>query len=153
MRYTALGKTGMSLSHLGFGASSLGSVFRPTNLNDSIKAVETAKQGKDTAINNANKYRNEQIPAAEANADKIQQNAEAQKTARIAEAEGQVARFNAMYKEYANSPLITKQRLFYETMEDVLPELKVIISDGETQTMYPLESFSSVTESAAEEGN
>jgi membrane protease subunit HflK len=118
-----------------------------------FKAVETAKQGKDTAINNANKYRNEQIPAAEANADKIQQNAEAQKTARIAEAEGQVARFNAMYKEYANSPLITKQRLFYETMEDVLPELKVIISDGETQTMYPLESFSSVTESAAEEGN
>lgn len=45
MRYTALGKTGMSLSHLGFGASSLGSVFRPTNLNDSIKAVETAIEG------------------------------------------------------------------------------------------------------------
>ena len=84
---------------------------------------------------------------------KREKNAEAQKTARIAEAEGQVARFNAMYKEYANSPLITRQRLFYETMEDVLPELKVIISDGETQTMYPLESFSSVTESAAEEGN
>ena len=45
MEYTALGKTGMSLSHLGFGASSLGSVFRPTNLNDSIKAVETAIEG------------------------------------------------------------------------------------------------------------
>ena len=45
MRYTALGKTGMSLSHLGFGASSLGIVFRPTNLNDSIKAVETAIEG------------------------------------------------------------------------------------------------------------
>lgn len=45
MRYTALGKTGMSLSHLGFGASSLGSVFRATNLNDSIKAVETAIEG------------------------------------------------------------------------------------------------------------
>lgn len=45
MRYTALGKTGMNLSHLGFGASSLGSVFRATNLNDSIKAVETAIEG------------------------------------------------------------------------------------------------------------
>jgi membrane protease subunit HflK len=110
-----------------------------------FKAVETAKQGKDTAINNANKYQNEQIPAAEANADKILQNAEAQKAARIAEAEGQVARFNAMYKEYANNPLITKQRLFYETMEDVLPDLKVIINDGNTQTMYPLESFSTTT--------
>ena len=46
-----------------------------------------------------------------------------------------------MYKEYANNPLITKQRLFYETMEDVLPDLKVIINDGNTQTMYPIESF------------
>ena len=35
----------MNLSHLGFGASSLGSVFRPTNLNDSIKGVETAIEG------------------------------------------------------------------------------------------------------------
>lgn len=107
-----------------------------------FKEVETAKQGKDTAINNANKYQNQQIPAAEANADKILQNAEAKKSARIAEAEGQVARFNAMYEQYSNNPLITKQRIFYETMEDVLPDLKVIITDGSTQTMLPLESFS-----------
>lgn len=108
-----------------------------------FKAVETAKQGKDTAINNANKYKNEQIPAAEANADKIVQNAEAKKAARIAEAEGQVARFNAMYDQYKLNPLTTKQRLFYETMEEVLSGLKVIINDGSTQTMYPIESFSS----------
>ncbi|MBQ6635797.1 MAG: FtsH protease activity modulator HflK [Lachnospiraceae bacterium] len=119
-----------------------------------FKAVETAKQGKDTAINNANKYRNQQIPAAEANADKIVQSAEAGKAARIAEAEGQVARFNEMYEQYAVNPLITKQRLFYETMEEVLPGLKVIISDGDTQTMYPIESFSTITGSSAEaEGN
>ena len=119
-----------------------------------FKAVETAKQGKDTAINNANKYRNQQIPAAEANADKIVQSAEAGKAARIAEAEGQVARFNEMYEQYAVNPLITKQRLFYETMEEVLPGLKVVISDGGTQTMYPIESFSTITGSSAEaEGN
>ena len=111
-----------------------------------FKAVETAKQGKDTAINNANKYRNEQLPAAEATADKIVQNAEAKKAGRIAEAEGQVARFNAMYEEYKNNPLITKHRLFYETLEDIMPGLKVIISDGNTQTMYQIESFSSAPE-------
>ena len=110
-----------------------------------FKAVETAKQGKDTAINNANKYQNEQIPAAEAAADKIVQQAQAKKEARIAEAEGQVARFNAMYEQYALNPLITKQRLFYETVEDVLGDAKVIIDDGNTQKMMPLESFSSVT--------
>lgn len=107
-----------------------------------FKAVETAKQGKETAVNNANKYRNEQIPAAEASVDQIKQQAEAAKAARIAEAEGQVSRFNAMYDQYKLNPLITKQRLFYETMEDVLPDLKVIITDGTTETMLPLESFS-----------
>ncbi|MBQ9065810.1 MAG: FtsH protease activity modulator HflK [Blautia sp.] len=107
-----------------------------------FKAVETAKQGKDTAVNNAKQYQNEQIPAAEASADKIIQNAEGKKQARIAEAEGQVARFNAMYEQYSLNPLITKQRMFYEAMEEVLPNARIIISDGSTQTMYPIESFS-----------
>lgn len=110
-----------------------------------FKSVETAKQGADTTKNNALKYQNEQLPAAEANADKIIQEAEAEKATRIAEAEGQVARFNKMYEEYKNYPLITKKRLFYETMEDLLPNLKVIITDGDTETMLPLEQFSTVT--------
>ena len=110
-----------------------------------FKSVETAKQGKETAINNAKKYQNEQLPKAEAQADQIIQNAEAGKQARIAEAEGQTARFKAMYEQYRLNPLITKQRLFYESMEEVLPSLKVIITDGETQTMLPLESFTQET--------
>ena len=106
-----------------------------------FKAVETAKQGKDTAINNANKYQNEKIPAAEASADQIIQRAEGQKAARIAEAEGQVARFNAMYEQYSLNPLITRQRMVYEALEKVLPHVKIIITDGTTQTLYPVESF------------
>lgn len=107
-----------------------------------FKSVETAKQGKDTAVNNAKKYQSEELPKAEATADKIVQDAEAAKQARIAEAEGQVARFNEMYEQYKLQPYITKERLFYETMEDVLPDLKVIITDGNTQQMLPLDSFS-----------
>lgn len=45
MRYTELGKTGMKLSHLSFGASSLGSVFHETKIDESISAVETAIEG------------------------------------------------------------------------------------------------------------
>ncbi|MDE7298253.1 MAG: FtsH protease activity modulator HflK [Lachnospiraceae bacterium] len=110
---------------------------------EAFKAVETAKQQKETEINNANKYRNESLPAAEADADQIAKQADATKQARINEAEGQVARFNAMYEEYVKNPLITKQRMFFEAMEDVLPGLKVIIndSDSETQTILPLEPF------------
>ncbi len=114
----------------------------PTDaIKQAFKAVETAKQGADTARNNALAYQNEQIPSAEANADKIVQNAEAQKAARIAEAEGQVVRFNEMYEQYKLYPYITQRRMFYETMEEVLPGMKVIITDGSTQTMLPLDSF------------
>ena len=110
---------------------------------EAFKAVETAKQGKETAINNANKYRNEQIPSAEAQADAIVQRAEAAKAARINEATAQVARFVAMYEQYIKYPEITKERMFFEAMEEVLPELKVIIEspNGNVQTIYPVDSF------------
>ena len=114
-----------------------------------FKEVETAKQGKETALNNANKYRNEQIPNAEAEADRILQDAEAAKQERINEANGQVARFNSMYEEYVKYPDVTKKRMFYEAMEDILPDIKVIIqsNDGSTSTILPLDSF--VTDSSS----
>lgn len=104
-----------------------------------FKAVETAKQSADTAINNANKYRSEKLPTAEAQADQIVQNAQGEKEARINEAQGQVARFEAMYAEYARYPLITKQRMYYETMEEVLPSLRVVIQDGSGSTVNILD--------------
>jgi len=100
-----------------------------------FKEVENAKQGAETSINNANKYKSEQIPAAEAQADKLMQQAEAEKQARINEAKGQVARFNSMYDEYVLFPEITRQRMYYEAMEELLPGMKVIIEDGDSDTL------------------
>lgn len=113
---------------------------------EAFKAVETAKQGKETAINNANKYKNEKIPAAEAEVDKITQQAEATKQERINEANGQVARFNKMYEEYVKFPEVTKQRMFYEAMEELLPNLNIIIDsgNGSVQKILPLDTFSNV---------
>ena len=115
----------------------------PTTLvSEAFKAVETAKQGKETDLNNANKYKNEQVPAAEARVDLILKQAEAEKASRINEAAGQAARFNVMYEEYIKFPLITKQRMFYEAMEDILPDMKVIIEgEGEIQQWLPLEDL------------
>lgn len=119
---------------------------------EAFKQVETAKQGKDTALNNANKYKNEKMPAAEAKIDQILKDAQAQKEARINEAEGQVSRFNAMYEEYRKNPLITKQRMFYETMEDILPDLEVILdsTDQGVQKILPLDPIIS---SGSDSGN
>nr|WP_243134770.1 FtsH protease activity modulator HflK [Murimonas intestini] len=107
-----------------------------------FKAVETAKQGKETSLNNANKYRNEKLPEAEATADQIIKNAEAKKQTRINEAEAQVSRFDSMYAEYEKNPVVTKQRMFYEAMEEVLPGMKIIIDNGDgVQKVLPLDSF------------
>lgn len=113
-----------------------------------FKEVETAKQGADTDKNNAQAYRNRKIPEAEAEADAIIQKATAAKEARIAEAEGQVARFNEIYNEYQKYPVVTKRRMFFEKMEEILPGIKVVISDGQTQTMLPLDSFTDSEDSA-----
>ena len=86
------------------------------------------------------------IPAAAADADEILQQAEAYKTARINAANGQAARFKDLYAEYSKYPAITRQRLFYEAMETVLPEMKLYIVDSSTgvQTALPLEQFATV---------
>ena len=106
-----------------------------------FKEVETARQARETMINAAKKYQSEQIPAAEAKADQVIQKAEAVKSARIAEANGQTARFTRMYDEYKAYPLITRQRLFYEALEEVLPNAKVIITDGTSQKLLPVDKF------------
>ena len=116
-----------------------------------FKAVETAKQEKETIINNANKYRNEKMPEAEADVDNILQEANTTKTQRINDAEAQVALFNAMYEEYKKNPDMTKKRMFYEAMESILPELEVIIDsgDGNVQKILPLDSFVDGTDTSS----
>ena len=106
-----------------------------------FKEVETARQARETMINAAKKYQSEQLPAAEAKADQVIQKAEAVKSARIAEAKGQAARFSSIYDEYKAYPLITKQRLFYEAVEEILPNAKVIITDGDSQKLLPVDKF------------
>ena len=58
----------------------------------------------------------------------------------------QAARFAELFAEYQNYPLITKQRLFYEAMEDILPDMTLYIVDDATgvQTSLPLESYATV---------
>ena len=122
-----------------------------TEVAQAFKNVEDAKQSMETAINNANADANTRIPEANAKADKIIKDAQAKKATLVAEAEGQAARFISLYDEYAKFPLITKERMFYETMEDVLPGMKIYISDGSTQTLLPLEPFNTYSGSEKEE--
>ena len=111
---------------------------------EAFKAVETAKQKAETVINDAKAYQNAQLPKAQAEADKKIQNAEYLKQKRINEAVQQVAMFEAMYAEYAQNPGITRSRMYYETISQVLPDVKLYINSGNgnnVQTLLPLESL------------
>ena len=112
---------------------------------EAFKAVETAKQQAETVVNDAKAYQNAQLPDAQAQADKLVQNAEYLKQKRINEATQQVAMFNAMYEEYARNPEITRSRMYYEAISEVLPGVKVYINTGsdnsDVQMLLPLESM------------
>ena len=111
---------------------------------EAFKAVETAKQQAETVVNDAKAYQNAQLPDAQAQADKLIQNAEYLKQKRINEAKEQVAMFNAMYAEYAQNPDITRSRMYYEAISKVLPGVRIYINTGDGQTvdmLLPLESI------------
>lgn len=111
---------------------------------EAFKNVETAKQERETAVNVANAYKNSEIPKADAEADKLVRDAELQKQQRINEANMQVAMFTAMYDRYAQNPDVTKKRMFFEMVEEVLPGAKVYIDtsdDSSVQKLLPIENF------------
>lgn len=116
---------------------------------DAFKAVETAKQASISKVNEAKEYQAVQIPAAEANADKYIKDAEATKQERINEAKSEVAVFEAMYEEYKKNPESTKLRLYYENMEELLPNLKVIINSTDEDITNIFVNGTNVTENQA----
>ena len=98
---------------------------------EAFKAVETAKQNAEAVVNQAKAYENAKIPSAQAEADKLLQNAEYLKQKRINEAAEAVAMFNAMYEQYRLNPEITKARMYYEAISEILPGVKVYINTGD----------------------
>ena len=112
---------------------------------EAFKAVETAKQKAETVVNDAKAYQNAQLPSAQAKADALIQNAEYLKQKRINEAIEQVAMFTAMYEEYFKNPEITKSRMYYEAIEEILPDVKLYINTSsgsdDVQMLLPLESL------------
>lgn len=102
----------------------------PTSeVSKAFREVSNAKSQAETAVNEANSYKNTELPAAEAKAEQIKQAANATKTERVNEAKEEVARFEALFNEYKNNPDTVKQRLYYEALQDILPKMEIIIGE------------------------
>lgn len=114
-------------------AVQLQDVHPPKEVIDAFKDVASAREDKSRIINQAEAYRNELLPRARGQAAALRNDAQAYSATRVRTAEGEAARFDALRKEYDKAPNVTRQRLYYEAMEDILansPE-KVLL-DGHT---------------------
>ncbi|MGB0720502.1 MAG: protease modulator HflK, partial [Bdellovibrionales bacterium] len=92
--------------------------------------VQSAKQDAEDEQNRAEAYMQDILPRARGEAIKMLQEAEAYKQSTVARANGDADRFNSVYKAYLTGEDVTKQRIFIETMEDVLKNANKIILDN-----------------------
>jgi len=119
---------------------------------------DIARAGQDalSAINDANAYRNKVVNEARGSAAKIVQDAEGYREQTVREAQGQAARFNQVYVQYRRAPAVTRERIYIQTMQQVLSHTRKIIVDGKGATapiILPPQAFQPSGQSSAPVAN
>lgn len=105
------------------------SVDPPEQVIAAFRDVTAAQQEAERARNEAEAYRNRVVPEARGASARILQEAEAYQKQTVEDAKGAVARFNSIYEQYAKAPQVTRERMYLETMERVFGRMNKIIVD------------------------
>ncbi len=118
----------------------LKNVNPPKQVEASFNEVNKAQQDRENAINIANGEYNKAVPKAKGEAEQAISTAQGYKAKRVNEAEGDVASFNAMLEQYVKSPEITRARIYFETMGEILPQAghKFIVDESLRQWLPAL---------------
>lgn len=117
----------------------LQNVDPPDEVKPSFNEVNQAQQDREKLINQARSEYNRVIPRAKGQAEQTIEAAEGYASERVNGALGDVARFSAVFAEYEKAPEITKQRIYLETMNRVLPRIeKKFIIDESSGGVLPL---------------
>lgn len=101
----------------------------PQEVIGAFRDVQAARADKEKNINEANTYRNQVLPRAKGEASSIVQRAEGYKATTVARAKGDTQRFTQVYEQYAKAKDITSERLYLETMEEVLRDMTKVVVD------------------------
>jgi membrane protease subunit HflK len=101
----------------------------PAEVVDAFRAVQAAEQERDRLQRQADAYANRVVAEARGSAAQILEQAEGYRAQTVNDALGQASRFSAVLQEYANAPDVTRERLYIETMEQVLGDVSKIILD------------------------
>ena len=107
----------------------LANVFAPEQVKDAFDDVVRAKEDKARIINLADAYKEDILPRARGDAARLLQDAEAFRQQRIALSTGESEYFLAILNEFRKAPDVTRQRLYLEAMEEILPGIQKIIGD------------------------
>ncbi len=131
---------------LGMGISvkavNLQNVVAPEGVQDAFEDVNKADQDMQRLINEGKDAYNGEIPRIKGEAEKIIEVAKGYAQERINRANGDVARFNAVYQEYVKNPKVTRDRLYLEAMEEVLKETgETIIIDSKLDNFLPVKNL------------
>jgi membrane protease subunit HflK len=103
----------------------------PSQVEAAVQDAIKAREDRDRLALEAEAYANDVVPRARGNAARLLESAEAYRAQVIAEAEGESDRFIALLTEYQRAPEVTRQRLYYETMEQVLGNSSKVILDAQ----------------------
>jgi membrane protease subunit HflK len=110
----------------------------PAEVLDAFEEVQRAEQDQARSINEADQYTNQKRQLAEGEAARIVEDAKGYKARVVLEAQGEAQRFSEVYAEYAKAKDVTRQRLFLETLENILAQAnKVIIEENAGQGVVP----------------
>ncbi|MBI1326802.1 MAG: FtsH protease activity modulator HflK [Alphaproteobacteria bacterium] len=121
-------KSGVTINNV-----QLQKVDPPAEVVDAFNEVQRARQQKEELRNKAEAYRNDIIPRARGESEKLKQQAEGYKQEVISKATGDAARFTSVYETYQSAKTVTAERLYIETMENILQNAKIfVMSDGES---------------------
>lgn len=113
----------------------LENVDPPAQVQDAFEEVQRAKQNEVNLINEAEQYTNQTLRRAEGEAAKLIEDARAYKAQKTNEASGSADRFKQIYGQYAKAKDVTRERMYIETMENVLSRSnKVLMDNGQGGT-------------------
>jgi membrane protease subunit HflK len=123
-------------------AVKLQNIDPPAGVQEAFDDVNMAEQDMNRLINEGQQVYNAEIPKARGERERIVQEAQGYRTERINKANGDVARFNSVYEEYRRAPEVTRQRLYYEMMEEVFSdEESAVILDRNFDNFLPLRNL------------
>jgi membrane protease subunit HflK len=126
-------------------AVKLQNIDPPAGVQEAFDDVNKAEQDMSRLINEGQQAYNGAIPRARGEADRRVQVAQGYATERVNNANGEVARFNSVYEEYRKAPEVTRQRLYYEMIEEVFAKSEdsapTIIIDRSLQNFLPFRNL------------